>query len=376
MTMQIHFYLLENLDGYVFNPHRPHGLNFHDTEADVEIGIRAGGETQDHDYGYRNLEIWAKLSRNVTEQQHRFVEILLNQRVVQPAHSPVRLPYSAGDQEVVASDGRVAKGYSPTSDFLPEELQTLCVSAGRELQQHAVRFVQLLRWLEKADGPDRIFSHEDPRFRLYWKTSQESYHSVPWPKQGSMVFEMRGGLTWSDEDKQALSRLWGNVGRGEPLGHQLLREAKEIAEHSPRSAFLICYSALEVGLKQHIAACAPDAGWLAMEVPTPPLSNILKNFLPKIHSEKEDFRNWGQASSVFKLIQKFGEDRNRLAHRGEGASASASLADYLRTTSDLLFAFDVLEGHAWAKAHVSLEFGELLDWKTSGRQTVIVNLVQ
>lgn len=69
MTMQIHFLFLERLDGYFFNPYRPEGLNFIDAEANVEIGIGAGGETQDHYYGHRNLEIWAKLSRNVTEQQ-------------------------------------------------------------------------------------------------------------------------------------------------------------------------------------------------------------------------------------------------------------------------------------------------------------------
>jgi hypothetical protein len=372
--MQIHFLLEERLNGYVFNPDRPQGLTFLDTEANVEIGIRAGGEAQHHDYGHRNLELWAKVSRDVTDQQYSFVEALLNQRVVQPDQSPVLLPYSVGEREVVASDGRIAKGYSPTSNFLPEDLQSLCASTGRELQRHAVRFVQLLRWLEKASGPDRIFSQEEPRFRLYWKTTQELYHSVPWPKQGSLVLKIGGGLTWSTEDRQAFSQLWKNARLGEPLGHQLLREAKEIAQHSPRSALLICYSALEVALKQHIAKCAPDAGWLAMEVPTPPLSKILKNFLPKIHSEKEDFQSWDQANSVFKLIQKFGEDRNRLAHRGE--ESSASLDDYLRTTSDLLFAFDVLEGHAWAKAHVSCEFGKLLGWKTAGHGTVIVKLQQ
>ena len=374
MTMQIHFFFLERLEGYVLNPHRPEGLNFVDAEANVEIGIRSGGEAQDHDYGHRNLEIWAKLSCNVNELQHTFVEIMLNQRVVQPDQSPVRLPYPAGDREVVGSDGRIAEGYSPTADFLPEDLQTLCVSAGRKLQQHAVRFVRLLRWLEKADGPDRILSHEDPRFRLYWKTTQESFRSVPWPKQGSIVSEMGGGLTWSDEDRQALSQLWKNPGREEPLGHQLLREAKEIAEHNPRSALLICYSALEVGLKQHIERCEPAAGWLALNAPTPPLSDILKKFLPTIHSEKEDFRNWKEANNIFNRVAKFGKNRNKLAHSDE--HSVEHLDEYLRITEDLLFAFDVFEGNAWAKAHVSRQFGTLLGWDSAGRGTIEVSLVQ
>ncbi|TYB85535.1 hypothetical protein [Oceaniovalibus sp. ACAM 378] len=364
MTMKIHFLLTERLDGYVFNPHRPEGLSFTDAATGVKIEIRADGEEGDFGFGHRNLKLRANISCDATERQVGFVESLLNERIIRPNETPITLPYFIDQREVIASDGEIAIGYSPTSDFLPTELQELCVFIGRELEENAVRFVQLLRWLVKAGGPVNVRDRGVPCFSLYWKTTQEVYHSVPWPKQGpiTIIDFGSGGLTWSDEDQQTLSRLWDTRNGQEPLAHQLLREAKGIVEHNSRSALLICYSALEVGIKQHISKCAPDAAWLAKYAPSPPLLKILKGYLPEIHRDKPDFENWAAIKLKLNLVNKFAEDRNKLAHSGE--SIAGSLNDYIRITEDLLFAFDVFEGHAWAKNRVSREFGKLLGWNS------------
>ncbi|MGL6209329.1 MAG: hypothetical protein ACRC14_05820, partial [Paracoccaceae bacterium] len=59
MTKQIHFLLLERLEGYVFNPPRPEGLTFVDAESGVEIAIWASRKKEDDSFGYRNLELRA-----------------------------------------------------------------------------------------------------------------------------------------------------------------------------------------------------------------------------------------------------------------------------------------------------------------------------
>lgn len=363
MTTQIHFLLTERLEGYVFNPHRPDGLNFSDPAKGVEVGIKAGGNEDDFGFGHENLELQARTSCDATESQITFVDTLINERIIRPSDSPASLPYSINKKEVVSADGKIAKGYTPTSDFLPIDLQALCISKGEELEKHAVRFVQLLRWLEKAKGPVKVSDRSDPRFGLYWKTTHEHYHSVPWPRQEAFTLRVDGfgGLTWSEEDQYTFSQLWHAESEHEPLGHQLLREARAIVEHNHRSALLICYSALEVGIKQHISNCAPAAGWLAMYSPTPPLFKMLRDYLPVFHAGKHAFKNWAKITPELKLITQFTEDRNKLAHRGE--TISGSLDDYLRITEDLLFAFDVFEGRNWAQTRVSRRFGELLDWK-------------
>lgn len=375
MTTQIHFLLSERLDGYVFNPHRAEGLSFTDLETGVEIQIRASGGDGDYGYGHKNLTLRAKISCDATESQIEFVESLINERIVRPDETPISLPYSLSQGEVVTSHGEIAEGFSPTSDFLPNELQELCLSTGIELEKHTTRFVQLLRWIGNANGPAAIRDDKDPRFSLYWKTVQENYYAVPWPQQGSITLPMVAGLQWKDEDQQIFSQLW-NTESEEPLGHQLLREAKGIVEHNHRSALLICYSALEVGLKQHIGTCVPKALWLATYSPTPPLLKILKEYLPEIHAKNKNFDNWLKIKSMLNdTIKEFTEDRNRLAHRGE--KLKGSVDDYLQLTENLLYAFDVFEGHDWAKNHVSYEFAKKLGWEqTNDKGFVTISVEQ
>lgn len=377
MTTQIHFLLMMNLDDYTFNPHRPEGISFTDSEASIVVEIISRGKEDDYHFGHRNLELRAKCSCDATQDQIEFVESLIVDKIIKPEKTPIRLPYLIRDEEVVTSEGHVKPGYSPTADFLSKDLEELCISAGVNLEKHAIRFIELLRWIEKAGGPVKIRDSRDQRFGLYWKTTQDQYYGVPWPKQGpfNLTGHGFGGLTWSDEDQKIFAEVWKNKYYQEPLGHQLLREARGIAEHNHRSALLICYSALEVGIKQHISKCVPDAGWLAMHAPTPPLFKILRDYLPIIHNGKVDFERWVEIKPELNLVTRFVEDRNRLAHRGD--DITGSLDDYLRVTGDLLFTFDVLEGHSWAKNCVSQQFGKLLGWSPNKNTfSVTVELIQ
>ena len=72
------------------------------------------------------------------------------------------------------------------------------------------------------------------------------------------------------------------------------------------------------------------------------------------------------------MVENFTKDRNRLAHRGE--SIEGSINNYLRITEDLLFAFDVFEGHSWAKTRVSNRFGELLGWDTTSNEDLLMEI--
>lgn len=354
-----------SLNGYVFNPHKPQGLNFKDAKTGLEISIRGPDQAGIHWDGYDDLQLYAKISCDATDGQICFVDKLINNRIIDPKETPILLPYFGRENELVAANGEISKGYSPTSDFLPKDLQDLCISKGNELQQHSSRFVRLLRWMGNANGPAIFHDGEDSRFSLYWKTTQDNYHGVPWPKQGPFELGIKAGIQWQDACSEVFSALW-HSNCGEPLAHELLREAKGLAGANTRSALLICYSALEVGLKQHIGVCAPIAQWLAMHSPTPPILKILKDYLPEIHKSNPNFSNWSSiAPRLKKEIDAFTQDRNRLAHRGE--VLQGSVEGYIQLTEDLLYAFDFLEGRNWAKDRVSKEFAENLGWKQENR---------
>lgn len=361
MAAQIHFLFSMSLDGYVFNPFRPQGLDFNDAKTGLEISIRGPDKAGTPWDGFEDLRVYAKISCDATNRQTRFVEKLINNRTIDPKETPISLPYFGREKELIAANGEISKGYSPTSSFLPKDLQELCVAKGNELEQHSIRFVRLLRWMGNTNGPAIFQKREDSRFGLSWRTTQDAYHRVPWPKQDAIELDIEAGLQWRDADSEVFSALW-HSNREEPLAHELLREAKGLFGVNDRSALLICYSALEVGIKQHIGACAPIAQWLVKHSPSPPIQKILKEYLPEIHKHNPNFMKWSSIESrLNKKISAFTEDRNRLAHRGE--ELKGSLKDYIQLTEDLLYALDVFEGNDWAKNQVNLEFAKDLGWK-------------
>ena len=360
-TKQIHFLLTEHLDGYVFNPALPGGLSFDDPKRDFKILIRSENESGSYYDGHNNLKIRSTVARSASQEQIDFVEALIDGRYLSAHGAIKKLPYILDGRELIDSSGKILNGYSPTWDMLPEDLCTLGKEVDRYLREKTIRFVQLLRWQQNAFGPPEILRETQPSPIIYWKTEHENYHLAPLPRQGDRIQLCdASGLHWGQDVHNGFAKLWASEAMREPLGHQLLREAKFIQNQNRRSALLIAYSALEVGLKQHICACVPDASWLAMHSPAPPISKILKDYLPQLHKENSNFQKWGKITNEIKTVRNFTEDRNRLAHRGE--PLAGSLQDYLTLTENLLYAFDVLEGREWAKSRVSNNFRNTLGW--------------
>jgi hypothetical protein len=170
--------------------------------------------------------------------------------------------------------------------------------------------------------------------------------------------------------------LWARIDVVEPLGHELLREAKAAILSSPRSALLIAASAIETGVKMHISKIVPDASWLVREVPSPPVHKMLRTYIPDLHQRHgKPLADWQKLAPLFKVIGKLAEDRNILTHKGEiTPRASANLPETLTVVSDMLYILDVLEGHEWAKGNVQHATRQKLGWPTPRRERFFVKM--
>jgi hypothetical protein len=110
-------------------------------------------------------------------------------------------------------------------------------------------------------------------------------------------------------------------------------------------------AALEIGVKSYIAACVPDAEWLAENLPTPPLLRMLQEYLPTLHPEggtpiaplDKD------TADVLKVAVTL---RNGLAHTGSDVPRER-LAKTLRAIRNVLWRMDVARGHEWASDYVT-----------------------
>lgn len=132
----------------------------------------------------------------------------------------------------------------------------------------------------------------------------------------------------------------------EPVAHSVWQEAWHVRTSSPRSALVVGMSALEVGFKEMVADLVPDAAWLAMNAPTPPLLQMITEFMRELPTRK-DFDPALAPAETLGLIRKAISERNRVAHQGKEVDLH-KLEDILQAVRRLLWAFDYCRGHEWA----------------------------
>ena len=348
MRNRLQFLLCSDVTGYTFNPHLPEGIEF--TFPDQSSVIRLKAKTD----GHRDIEAKVTAVRDISSDYRSFVENIIEKKYLVLSDCPLVLPVLDGDKELVSVAGEVVPGYSITFDMLPLGLQRVCQEVTSSMAESLVRFLSLLRWQQNASGPHAAFPHLQagqavPVF--FWKTEHENCYLAPLPRNQVLSVSSSGGMRWEERHRVAFGGLWSEAGAAEPLAHELLREAKLASNENPRSALLMAYSALEVGIKQHIGKMVPDAAWLAENAPTPPLDKIFRDYLPKLHVESAVFAELNGSNGLAKEIGEFTKARNALAHRGE--NGSPPVHEYIELVSDVLYFIDALEGRAWARDHLS-----------------------
>jgi hypothetical protein len=138
-----------------------------------------------------------------------------------------------------------------------------------------------------------------------------------------------------------------NTGHGEPVAHQLLVEAFEQSRSNPRGAFVLAVAAAEVGVKQYAARGGESESWLLSELPSPPLTKLLKDYLPLLTTRRTTN---GEVipRSIRASLDSAVQTRNKIVHRGAGAPSSIVLTELLATVNDLLYLLDWLSGSEWA----------------------------
>jgi hypothetical protein len=154
-------------------------------------------------------------------------------------------------------------------------------------------------------------------------------------------------------------------GKGEPVAHQLFREAWALRDSNPASALVIGMAAAELGVKDLIAALVPNAQWLAKEIPSPPLMKILREYIPNL-PVRARFKDKAlkPPKELITLINRGTEFRNNLVHRGGAPPNRRVLREILRAVRDVLWICELYAGEPWAGSHVSAN--TTIQWRESG----------
>ncbi|MBE3640113.1 hypothetical protein [Mangrovicoccus algicola] len=361
---KVHYLIKDYLVGYGFNPQKPNGISFEDSVKGIRIEISEPSdrtEVPDHFVLNDGLQVKIYMTVDAKDSLVEFIENLIN-GIYLRSHSEVKIfPEYENGRIKISENGEISKGYPVRSDLLPRKVRKLTSSASFDMMVSATKLIKSLRWTSNATGSSKIFGENadgDPI--VYWKTTQEHYHLAPLPPMPNISLKMRAGIAYDRDAISAAEIIWRQADVDEPLSHQLLRDAHDVKMSSKKSALMISYAALEVGVKSHISNVVPKSAWLATNAPSPPIDQIIRTYIPIIHSGRPEVENWSVLSAHFNQVKEFSKARNKLTHQGK--ELNFDIEKWLTLTKDLLYIFDFLEGKEWASGLISEQVIALLGW--------------
>lgn len=252
--------------------------------------------------------------------------------------------------KVFDEHGRILPGETPPAHVLPEPFQSFIRDVTGELWDYARRTVHVLRWRTRAGGQHNPFTHRD----MLW--SQDGTKWIRLPGFFSVSISDSGGIPPLSKPvhEEILSLV--QAGNTEPLGHELYREAWEQRGVNPRSALILGVAAAEAGFKQFLGAIVPHARWLAENAPSPPLVEMLEQYLPKLPA-RNTFAGKVLAPppELLSTLRKGVRLRNELSHRGVASLERDTLESVLSAVRDVLWLLDYYNGFTWAINNTSEE---------------------
>lgn len=229
--------------------------------------------------------------------------------------------------------------------ILPENVRNSFSAIESKIDEALDLLVEYVRWREASTRFRRPFRVLFERCR--WRVGDGSWCLLP---QDSHVELIDNSLL--DIGPALIANLRKEIGefRGEPLSHELWREAWALLDEGPRSALLMGVAAGEVGFKELIAELVPDAKWLALHMPSPPLATLVESYLPLLPVRQMfDGKIRQPTKPNMDELKKAVSRRNNAVHRGEIVSRSDAKRA-LVLIRELLWLFDFYAGSDWARS--------------------------
>lgn len=242
----------------------------------------------------------------------------------------------------------------PDFKSLPLDLQKCLQEVYGTLAEKIEIFIRTLCWRFDILEVHHVFNLDVMRFSV----DGTHWHLVPY--DGPNVEKVEVFLEeFLDKEKrdQVISLVESG---GEPLYHELFREAWGQRKSNPRSAIIMSIAAAESGLKQCITHLVPQNSWLLRELQSPPIDKIMHHYFPTLPvKEKLDDRVF-IPQIIMKELKEGVDVRNKLVHTGfipakykkYNNDLEQKTEELLLSVRDLLWLLDYYAGHQWALEQV------------------------
>lgn len=240
-------------------------------------------------------------------------------------------------------NGKIKKNHVLRSHILPIPFQSYIKQVNSELSNMGKQIVTVMRWRNGGLGSHTPFSV--PMHYNRWSFDGENWYPMPHEihvevlPQKHLKLNPKGIAEIRDMVESSIE---------EPLGHNMLREAFEGLSSNHRSALILGVAAAEVGVKQFIFDLLPTSQWLLENTPSPPLVNILAEYLPTLPVRLKINDEVRIPETMLKDLRKAVSMRNKIVHVGSEYPPKDTVKNKLNTIRDLLWLLDYYRGFQWA----------------------------
>jgi hypothetical protein len=217
------------------------------------------------------------------------------------------------------------------------------------IRERAEKLATNLRWRLDLEGAGKAFRNAAS---FFWSEDRKTWQPIPRPMFGEL--EIPRGLRGRSVTEEIRKFVVQSEGL-EPVSHSLFRDAWYQRRQDLKASLMQGVCALEVGVKHCIAQLVPNAEFLIMEMPSPPVHTLLGTYLPELLRKME--RSVPQIpEAVLESVKKMVHQRNRLIHKGELSVDRSKVNEFLGNIHDILYYLDFLTGNDWALSLTSREF--------------------
>ena len=233
-------------------------------------------------------------------------------------------------------------------DFFPQRFKDFLRNVRTELHDIIKRTVDIYRWRCGIPIGHNLLFNGGMSFSLDGK----KWHMVP----PNVQVHFSAFSIPPPPEKISLTLILKkliNTAHNQPLGHQMMREARSVQSSNPGISIVIAFSALEVAVKECISKLNPDSRWLVENLPSPEARKLINEYIPKLLSNTDRKDMLPLPEELDHTIRKGVATRNKIIHLGQQAPRRDSIDKMLSAIQDVIWLLDYCSGHDWAIEYIS-----------------------
>lgn len=260
----------------------------------------------------------------------------------------VSLPYKLSlSGEEIGIDGEIPESCIIPLNIMPHKFQFITQDVRKKLYFSITNFVKTLRWVQGNFGEHHPFRHVS----YEWSEDKESWSPIP--QEVTTIFSLTKPIDLGKRNIDLVLECLKSE-KFEPVGHELVLEAFEVAVLNPRSALLIGFSGLETGLKNYVRFLVPHSEPILENIQSPPILTIIENVIPALHRALgHDVPDFSISKTDKELLRNWNVQRNKVAHGIQKSVDTHKLREFLSFVRKFLYKLDVCCGYGWAKSFIT-----------------------